>query len=418
MLGNVEAQIPSEDVITNVVHDVASSLIGAPYVLQGSTVVPTQNYTATFSGVAQDGGGGIIHIMPQVMTSPSEAASTGILHIATSPDSYIVDIQGDMYVTQVTQAEAADTSRDIHPVLWLSERVDPTNWVIKAWVPGGTKVKDPAPGEGYYARLENLVVQTFDRPGYTPLAMTNDMAALPTFTDSARITTAPERLVTTAGSVKNYVDERKDEIAKSAWRWTPSGKPSPSGQTVTLDLPLVQQGQIAYLQSGNYFILSYEGGDWRSSSEGSHWQIGAGGRADLTITAEGRMAHIRDFVVDTTAEVAHIYASTNWMENGATSEPYVEFSEDLANPQWLAMPECDAAYHVDAGNGDYWLFTCPASLDKCFYRVIIPGGERRIISAPTHKFENGIEMNGNVFETVTITLPSGDIYEVVGRKVE
>jgi hypothetical protein len=174
----------------------------------------------------------------------------------------------------------------------------------------------------------------------------------------------------------------------------------------------VQQGQIAYLQSGDYYVLSYEGGDWRSTSEGSRWQIGASGRADFSITSEGRMGHVRDFEV--AGNVAHIYASTNWM-HGAGS-PYIEMTESLDNPQWLTCQDCVANYHVDAANGDYWLFTAPATANQMFYRVVIPGGERRIISTPTHRFEGGVEFNGNIYNIITITNGTERI-EVLGRRL-
>ena len=400
-----------EEGVTNAAHDVATSLIGHPHVLAGSTVVPTTNAVLSVTGVASNGVGGVVHLMPYQATRPSEAGSTGALHIATAPGTYIVDVSGEI---RVSLPEYGSTPQTWFPVEWRSERVDATNWIVWAWAPGAPATYTPKAGEGYYATLSNLVVHTYDRPGYTPGALTNDTAALPLYADTPDVRTAPGRLVATAGSVRSYMDSRKAEFAKAAWRYTPSGAAAPSSKTVTLDLPLVQQGQIAYLQSGDYFALSYEGGDWVSSSTGSVWRIGASGRADFTITAEARMAHILDFAVDVQAQTATIYASTNWMTEA--SAPYAEFNLDMGNPQWLACQNCVATYHADAVNGDYWTFVAPATEDAMFYRIMIPGGERRIISGPTHRFLNGIEIGGNIYNIITIT-NGAEVVEVLGRRV-
>lgn len=400
-----------EEGVTNAAHDVATSLIGHPHVLAGTTVVPTTNAVLSVTGVASNGVGGVVHLMPYQATRPSEAGSTGALHIATAPGTYIVDVSGEI---RVSLPEYGSTPQTWFPVEWRSERVDATNWIVWAWAPGAPATYTPKAGEGYYATLSNLVVHTYDRPGYTPGALTNDTAALPLYADTPDVRTAPGRLVATAGSVRSYMDSRKAEFAKAAWRYTPSGAAAPSSKTVTLDLPLVQQGQIAYLQSGDYFALSYEGGDWVSSSTGSVWRIGASGRADFTITAEARMAHILDFAVDVQAQTATIYASTNWMTEA--SAPYAEFNLDMGNPQWLACQNCVATYHADAVNGDYWTFVAPATEDAMFYRIMIPGGERRIISGPTHRFLNGIEIGGNIYNIITIT-NGAEVVEVLGRRV-
>lgn len=402
---------------TNLIHDVSTSLIGHPYVLQGSTVVPATNAALTLSGVATDGGA-VINLMPYQATRPSEAGSTGTLHIATAPDTYIVDVSGDI---RVTECEYGSLPKDNLPVEWSSSRVDDTNWIISAWAPGEVSTYEPKSGQGYYATISNLVVYTYNRPGYWPNTLTNDTAALPFFVDSADVASASARRAVNSGSVRDYVTSRKREIAASAWRLTPSGKDAPSPNFVTLDLPLVQQGNIAFLQQGDYYVMSYEGGDWRTSTEGSSWQIGASGRADLTITSEGRMAFIRDFSV--AGQVATIYCATNWMGGAASSngvpsgaDPYVEFSLSYDNPQFLACQECIRSYVVDVANGDYWLFQAPATEAKMFYRVVIPGGERRIIAGPTLRLNAGIEVGGVRYDLVTIT--NGlEVFEVVGRRV-
>jgi hypothetical protein len=417
-LSDVETAVESiESGVTNAAHDVASSLIGHPFVLQGSTVVSTTNVAYTLSGVATDGGD-FIHLMPYQATRPSEAGSTGTLHIATAPDTYIVDVSGDI---RVTECEYGSLPKDNFPVEWSSSRVDDTNWIISAWAPGEVSTYEPKSGQGYYATISNLVVYTYNRPGYWPNTLTNDTAALPFFVDSADVARAPARRAVNSGSVRDYVTSRKREIAASAWRLTPSGKDAPSPNFVTLDLPLVQQGNIAFLQQGDYYVMSYDGGDWRTSTEGSSWQIGASGRADLTITSEGRMAFIRDFAV--AGQVATIYCATNWMGGAASSngvpsgaDPYVEFSGSIDNPQWLACQDCTRSYVVDSGNGDYWLFQAPATESKMFYRVVIPGGERRIIAGPTLRLNAGIEVGGVRYDLVTIT--NGlEVFEVVGRRV-
>ncbi len=406
-----------ESGMTNAVHDVATSLIGHPFVLQGSTVVPATNAAMTLSGVATDGGA-VINLMPWLATRPSEAGSTGTLHIATAPDTFIVDVSGDI---RVTQPEYGSLPLDNLPVEWSSSRVDDTNWMISAWAPGEVSTYGPKSGQGYYATISNLVVHTYNRPGYWPNTLTNDTAALPFFVDTADVARAPARRAVNSGSLRDYVTSRKREIAASAWRLTPSGKDAPSPNFVTLDLPLVQQGNIAFLQQGDYYVMSYEGGDWRTSTEGSSWQIGASGRADLTITSECRMAFIRDFAV--AGQVATIYCATNWMGGAASSngvpsgaDPYVEFSGSMDNPQWLACQDCIRSYVVDVANGDYWLFQAPATEAKMFYRVVIAGGERRIIAGPTLRLNAGIEVGGVRYDLVTIT-NGVEVFEVVGRRV-
>ena len=304
-----------------------------------------------------------------------------------------------IHVTPLDPNQIPNPKNDA-PVTWLSKRVSDTEWQVSAWAPGGPDVNQPLPGAGYYATISNLVVHTYNRPGYWPNTLTNDTAALPTYLDTVDLRRAPRRLAVPAGSVVDYVDSRKREIAQYAWRLTPSGKVAPSPNFVTMDLPLIQQGNIAFLQQGNYYVMSYEGGDWRSESTGSSWQIGASGRADLKITAESRMGHIRDFI--RTAETCMIYASTNWMAAASTNgtaagaDPYIEWTYTLDNPQWLDSPDAVRSYHTDAVNGDYYLFTIACDAPSMFFRVMIPGSERRIISAPTHKFLSGIELGDDL----------------------
>ena len=406
-----------EAAMTNAVHDIATSLIGAPLVLQGSVVVPTTNYTATLGGIATTNANGTVAVIPYQATRPSEVGSTGTVQIATAPDSYIVSVSGDMYVSSIT---SASLPMNHYPVEYSLSRVDDTNWLLSAWCPGDISTYPSA--NGYFATLSNLVVYTYDRPGYRPNTMTNDTAALPTFADAVPLSSAQSRRLVPAGSIRDYVDSRKLEFAKHAWRTTPSGGMSPDPNIVTIDQPLVQQGSIAYLQSGDYFVFYYVGGDWRQTETGSKWMIGASGREDFSITSDSRLANVRNFLV--VGDVAYIYAATNWMAAAASTglpedaPVWVERSYDLVASQWLECPDCTATYHVDAVNGDYWLFTAPATADRTFYRIKIGGGLRRINSMLTHEFYNGIRFDGwdATYGIMTIT-NAGEVMEVVGRRV-
>lgn len=402
------------NVISGIVHDLATSLIGAPYVLQGARVVPLDVYSSEFSGRAESGPGGTVRLIPRITERPTEANSTGTIYIATSPDRYIVDVSADIYVSRTAWNSMED------PVKWKSYRASPTNWVITAWCPGNPTAQ-PYGNDGWFATLSNLVVSTYDRPGYQPNTLTNDNAGIPLYADSPDISSADRRRVATAGSVRDNIDARKFEIANYAWRTTPSGGLSPDAGIVTIDKPLVQQGSIAYMQSGDYFVFSYNGGDWRQTDKGSLWALGFSGREDFVLKSESRMAHIFSF--DVSEGVATIYASTNWMASASSTglprdaDVWVEREYDLANPQWLACPSCTAMYHVDAINGDYWVFTAPATAEKTFYRIMIGGGETRIISRQPHRFENGIELgtNGVIYVSPIIITNGTQHIEVMGR---
>jgi len=265
--------------------------------------------------------------------------------------------------------------------------------VVKAWC----SVNPADAWDNYFGYISNIVVQTYDRAEMAPGHYTNDAAGIVVYVDSLDTasgypitTNSHARRAVNAGSMAAYVDARKPELAKEAWNYTPSGARAPSADTVTLDEPLVQQGAIAYLNSGDYYCMSYVGGDWYSNSTGSVWRIGPSGRVAFEIGATNRMLHIDNFVVS--GGYATFEISTNWV----VGTPSIEFSPSLSNPQWLSCPQQVMTYHTN-----YWNAVCPAVADSRFFRAVDPSGENVIRSYFNHIFVGGITLGTNTFSTLS-----------------
>jgi hypothetical protein len=261
------------------------------------------------------------------------------------------------------------------PVVVSATYESTTTAVLRAWC--STNPADAA--SSYYAYFSNLVVYTYYRTYMQPLQYTNDAAGIVARVDPLPLGNTDQRRVVNAESLSSAIAEATPGIAKEAWRYTPSGARQPSAATCTIDMPLVQQGQMAYLQSGNYYAMSYQGGDWYSSGTGSAWRLGPGGKVAFEILSTNRMLFVQAFSVAT--NWATIDIATNWI----TGTPYVEFSGSLDNPQWLACPA-----QVVTSNADFWRIQCPATISQRFYRAVSPGGANGINSYYQHNFFAGV----------------------------
>ncbi len=358
--------------VTNIVG-IIPPLDQSAYTWQGSKTIPSTHVTTNYGGYAS--GSNLVWLIPP----------TAAKHSVTGT----VDVTGDRYVTGVSFMKffsklSGDLS--IPTVSFRDYRTSPTSWRVEA-------VIDSAPyllSASYFAGLSNLVVYTFDRFDMQPLARTNDAAGITALVDGlTELEGAPltegayGRNVVNASSLRRYVDARKDELADHAWARTPRGLDAPEPGIVTIDEPLVQQGAVATLQSGDWYMFSYEGGDWYSATTGSVWRVGPSGRVAFEINSTNRMLHISSFSV--TSGVAAITVATNWL----SGTPSIEYSAGLIYPQWLACPA-----QVGVNNVSNWVFTCPATAGQRFFRAIDPSGDNYLRSAFRHQFDAGVTLGG------------------------
>jgi hypothetical protein len=159
---------------------------------------------------------------------------------------------------------------------------------------------------------------------------------------------------------------------------------------VTLDQPLVMQGAISFVNSGNYCAMSAIGGDWYTSTTGCTWRVGVGGSAALEIASTNRLLNIIQFTV---AEgYATIDISTNWVQ----STPVIEFADNLDNSQWL---QCPAQNMTEEGG--FWRGVCPAVAEKRFFRAVDRQGNNRITSFYPHEFKGAITVFGQTFNSLS-----------------
>ena len=158
---------------------------------------------------------------------------------------------------------------------------------------------------------------------------------------------------------------------------------------MAIDQPLVQQGQISYLNSGDYYAMSYDGGDWYSAPTGSVWRLGPSGSVALEIMATNRLLHIQGFHVS--GGYATLDISTNWVHG----IPAVEFTDSLVNPQWLECPEFTITNH-----GTYWRAVCPATASIRFFRAVDRQGDNRIVSHYAHEFKDDIILFGRRYSNL------------------
>ena len=367
----------TDTTVTNIVLSVGAAQgwsTNTAWTWQGAQIVPlaTNLYTITYAPPAQwSAESNRYELLPYSETN--YGAVTGMVTITTASNIYLSSIRGSWYYTIPIGFSPAT------PVIVSALYNSSTSAVLSACCS-----QNPIDASAsYFAYFSNLVVYTYDRTGMQLNQYTNDAAGIVARVDPLPSGNTDSRRVVNAESLSSAIAAATPDIAKEAWRYTPSGARQPSSQSCTIDLPLVQQGQMAYLQSGNYYAMSYQGGDWYNTSTGSAWRLGPGGRVAFEVLSTNRMLFIQAFTVAT--NWATIDIATNWI----TGAPYVEFCQDLALPQWLAAPS-----QLVTSNADFWRVQCPASATQRFYRAVSPGGANAINSYYQHNFPEGITVRG------------------------
>jgi hypothetical protein len=153
----------------------------------------------------------------------------------------------------------------------------------------------------------------------------------------------------------------------------------------------VQSGQIAWLQSGNNFCFSYQGGDWYTGTTGSLWRIGPAGRLAFEIGATNRMLFVTAF------DVSDDWATIDIATNDVTAAPYVEYSVSTDNPSWIVVPS-----QIITSNSTYWRVQCAATATSRYFRAVCPGGLDYIRSYYQHQFIQGISDGTTVMSSRSI----------------
>jgi len=346
---------------------------------QGSQVVTCPNsITTNLSGYATVSNG-VIELVPY---TTSKHTVTGAVELVSS-SRYAVDVLSDAYECALDDPRApSDPMGESYS--WT--RTSATSMVFKAWINSG----DYTGNSYYYYALSNVVLRTYDRTDMSPNQYTNDTAGVLARVDDA--TGSDDREAVNYGTMTAYLESQKASISKAAYDYTPSGANTPDSNMFTVDEPLVQQGSITYLQSGDYYCQSYAGGDWYSSTTGSVWRIGPSGRVAFEIASTNRMLHVSGIDVDKSVGLVTLDISTNWV----VSTPIIERSISLTNPQWLTCPN-----QTMVDNTSYWRGVCPTTYDRCFFRVVDPAGDNLIRSYHKHVFLGGIQIGTNTFSTLS-----------------
>jgi hypothetical protein len=348
---------------------------------QGSQAVVTNEWHAQLGAPAAAGPG--VNNFELIPYTTSRTDATGTVTITSS--HYIVGVGCDWHL-----AKNPDLTIPSNPMVTKSRRVSSNEWELVAYCSSNPYDANPF----WYAYASNVVVMTYDRQEMRPGAYTNDAAGIITRVDDAprgRNSTRfdDDRRAVNAGTLEAYINDRKTEIADHAYNRTPGGRDAPSKYTFTVDLPMVMQGQIAYLNSGDYYIMSYQGGDWYNSVTGSVWRIGPAGSVSFEIASTNRLLHIQGFHVS--GGYATVDISTNWV----AGTPVVEFTDSLINQQWLEAPE-----QVINDHGAYWRVVVPATAPKRFFRAVDRQGDNRIISHVTHEFKDDIILFGRRYSSL------------------
>jgi len=253
----------------------------------------------------------------------------------------------------------------------------------------------------YFAWVSNIVAYYYDRAGMEPQSITNDAPGIVARVDPVSDFTTDVRRVINVASLVDYVDSQEDEIALHAWDYTPGGDVRPDSRMFTVDQPMVQQGQITYLQSGDYYCQSYSGTEWVSTPTGSVWRIGPSGTTAFEINGTNHGLHVNSFSI--TGATGFLVIATNYV----TSTPIIEHTSDLLYPQWLIV---SGQTIYDATN--YWLGTVPLSTNRGYYRAMSLSGESRIKSYYKHEMRGGLNLYG--CPTDTNGLSDGDVWSSNG----
>jgi hypothetical protein len=387
----------TEPTVTNIVLAVGASQgwsTNTAWTWQGAQIIeaPTNMYTITYTPPAQWSAGSNRHEVLPYSTTNYGGAVTGVVTITMVSNIYLASISGTLYDSTPGGINPSK------PISWLTSYESATSAVVSAQCS-----QNPIDAVSvYYAYYSNLVVYTYDRTGMQSYQFTNDGAGIVARVDPLPAGNTDNRRVVNAESLSSAIAAATPGIAKEAWRYTPSGARQPSAATCTIDMPLVQQGQMAYLQSGNYYAMSYQGGDWYSSGTGSAWRLGPGGKVAFEILSTNRMLFVQAFSVAT--NWATIDIATNWI----TGTPYVEFSGSLDDPQWIACPA-----QIVTSNADFWRVQCPATSSQRFYRAVSPGGANAINSYYQHNFPEGITVRGVSLDSVVTPSAASNIAQTV-----
>lgn len=345
---------------------------GPGWFWQGSQQVWTNAVTTNLIGCASVTNGTQLALIPY---AASRHDTTGSVVLVSA--SYMVGVSYGV-VTPDTGIQP------VHPVYYYDERTSPTSWLIYAYCSA-----DPIDQwSSYFAVLTNLVCYGYDRTEMAPDTYVNDAAGIVARVDDANVD-AGSRSVINANTLKSYIDGRKDEIAKRAYDFTPAGNLTPNAGVFTVDEPMVQQGQMSWLNSGDYYCMSYGGGDWYSASTGSVWRIGPSGRVAFEIASTNRVLRIQAFRVASGS--ATIDIATNWV----VGTPSIEFCPSLLNPQWISCPSQNMTWHTN-----YWRAVCPADSGPRYFRAVDPSGDNVIRSYTRHEFMDGITIGTNTFRTL------------------
>jgi hypothetical protein len=379
------AALPSYGSVTSTVLAVGTAQgwsTNVAWTWQGAQIVvaPTNFYTVTYTPPAV-----WAHNQHELLpySTTNYGAVTGAVTITMVSNIYLASVSGTWKIKYSDGLIGT-------PVYTDADYLTTTTALLRAWC--STNPADAA--SAYYAYFSNLVVYTYDRTYMQPLQYTNDAAGIVARVDPLPSGNTDQRRVVNQESLTDAINSATPVIAKEAWNYTPTGARQPSATTLTIDKTLVQQGLMAYLQSGDYFAASYQGGDWYNGTTGSVWRLGPGGRVAFEVSSTNRMLFVQAFTIAT--NWATIDVATNWI----TGAPYVEFSQDLGNPQWLAAPS-----QIVTSNSTYWRIQCPATATQRFYRAVSPGGANGINSYYQHNFLGGISDG-------TTTMASRSLYVV------
>lgn len=352
------------------------------YVWQGAAVV-TGSHIEAISGIASQIGTAVWLITNSTVIQ----TGTGSVSI-TSTGDYLVALSYDKLYAVNTGMNPGSS------VAFYEDRISDTQIVL--WASCG----DAGMGS-YFAWVSNIVAYYYDRSGMAPQSITNDAPGIVARVDPVSDFTTDVRRVINVASLVEYVDSQEDEIALHAWDYTPGGDVRPDSRMFTVDQPMVQQGQIMYLQSGDYYCQSYSGTEWVSTPTGSVWRIGPSGTTAFEINGTNHGLHVNSFSI--TGATGFLVIATNYV----TSTPIIEHTADLLYPQWLIV-----AGQTMTDATTYWLGTMPISTNRGYYRAVSLSGESRIKSYYKHQMLGGLNLSG--CPTDTNGLSDGDVWSSNG----
>lgn len=306
-------------------------------------------------------------------------ASTGRVAITTLDGSYLVSVNYNTFKSR---------DGDLFPqesTLNSFRRVSATQFVLSAWCADG--------GMGsYFFAISNIVAYTYDDNTVTPGSVTNDAAAIVSRVDDPE--PADKRGTVNRNTMEAYLESQKALIAKSAWNYTPSGSVRPDTEVCTIDQPLMQQGLISYIQSGDCYAQSAVGDQYFLTTTGSVWRIGPSGRTMLELASTNKLLRISEFSVS--GGLATLTINTNI----CYGIPFIEQCKNLLNQQWITDP-----YPSVSIVGSNYVIIVSASADAKFYRSVCVGGDHRITSYARHYAPYGLvgDLDGKATSSDAVT---------------